>query len=108
MDRPNIVEKLKASDLMGRVLSDLLGLDEIPRPGAAIRCVYPDRHKNGDRSPSLVVSKDHAGATCMACGFGGSLLTVAVDRLGVASEAEAAAKLERKYISGSRWNTTIV
>lgn len=96
-----LIDRLKAENLAPRVLGDLLGLDQPAQPGA-IRCVYPDRHKNNDASPSLVIAKDGASAKCQACGFGGGLLDVAMDRLDLADRKAAAAELERRYLPSSR------
>lgn len=100
--RSGVVERLRAAGLAGRVLGDLLGLPAPPVAGTAIRCVRPEAHKHGDRSPSLVVNADGAGARCRACGWGGGLLAIARERLGVPDEATAAAELERRYLSGGR------
>ena len=51
MTGPDIITKLRDAGLLDRFLADLLGLDEAPPAGKAIRCVYPDRHKNGDANP---------------------------------------------------------
>lgn len=98
MSKPNIITRLCAAGVLPQVLADLLGLDSPPKPGSAIRCVYPDRHANRDAHPSLVISKNGAGAKCLACGFGGRLLDIAKDRLGLKTNAAAAAELEKRYL----------
>ena len=98
MRKPDIITKLRAAGLLERVLADLLGLDETPPAGKAIRCIHPDRHKNGDANPSLVIAKDGAGAQCQACGFGGGLLDIAMERWSLPSHAAAAAEIENRYL----------
>jgi hypothetical protein len=97
--RPSIVDRLREAGRAGEVLRDLLGLDEIPEPGAAIHCPHPEKHAHGDADPSFLTSRDLAGGRCKApkCGFGGGLLTIAADRLGLDSEAAAAVELEARY-----------
>ncbi|MEE8105712.1 MAG: toprim domain-containing protein, partial [Planctomycetota bacterium] len=99
MTRPNIVTRLGEAGVLRQALADLLNLEAPPEPGTAIRCVYPERHKNGDAHPSLVIAKDGARATCRACGFGGGLLDIAMDRWNLPSHAGAAAELERRYLA---------
>ena len=94
----NIITRLRSAGLSLRVLSDLLGLEGPPSAGSAIRCVYPDRHNNGDANPSLVIWKNGEGAKCQACGFGGGLLDIAADRLRLPDRKTAAAALAARYL----------
>ncbi len=95
---PSVVDRLRDAGLAPRVLGELIGLRDAPRPGAAVRCPRGERHRNGDRHPSLVVAKDGASAECRVCGFGaGGLLALAVEVRGLDGSAAAAAELERRY-----------
>jgi len=96
--RASILDRLREADLVGRVLADALGLADPPRAGSAIRCVHPERHKNGDAHPSLVVWKNGEGAKCQACAFGGGLLDIAKEQLNLPDRAAAAAALAEKYL----------
>ena len=93
----DVIQRLRERGLP-LVLADLLGLKKPPRPGSAIRCVYPQHRANGDAHRSLVISKNGAGARCLVCRFGGGVLDIAMDRFNLPDRKAAAAELERRYL----------
>ncbi len=99
MSGPNIIEKLRERDLLGVALASLLGLDAVPRAGEALRCIFPDNHRNGDRNPSMVPWSDLAGVHCFGCEFHAGLLDLGVAAGRFRDRAEVARYLEENILA---------
>ena len=95
--RPSVLAVLRERALVGRVLQDLLALDEPPRPGQSVRCPRRDAHKNGDARPSFVVGRTGEGGMCLACGLAGGLFDLVRQLKGLPDRAAAARWIEQRY-----------
>lgn len=72
-----------------------LGLEGSSYPGKAIRCIWPEKHRHGDKNPSCVVWKDGKGVHCYSCGYKADLIQLVCDTLKL-SFREACAWLYQK------------